>query len=172
MKSNVSATLLYQMKTSLVEADFSVALKKLTFRAFPVQTRILLQKSSVFWKLGMWLPLCWWEALRGHSAVRCARLPSSWSKCPIPDYLAVMLVRSWLCKSYCLSTGVSPEQKPQKRNSEEMLLPEGCRSYFQIIFVLTNLSRVFHVFLQYFFLCFVCLLNLEVVTVVSVVVLD
>lgn len=58
MKSNVSATLLYQMKTSLVKADFSVAVIKLTFRAFSVQTGIVLQKSSVFWKLGMWLPLC------------------------------------------------------------------------------------------------------------------
>lgn len=40
MKSNVSATVLYQIEMALVKADFSVAIIKLTFKAFLVQTGI------------------------------------------------------------------------------------------------------------------------------------
>lgn len=36
----MSATVLYQIKTALVKADFSVAIVKLTFKAFLVQTGI------------------------------------------------------------------------------------------------------------------------------------
>lgn len=39
MKPNVSATLLYQMKTALVKADFSVAIIELTLRSFPCAHR-------------------------------------------------------------------------------------------------------------------------------------
>lgn len=47
MKSNVSAALLYQITMALVEADFSVAIMELTFKAFLVQTEIG-ATSSVF----------------------------------------------------------------------------------------------------------------------------
>lgn len=40
MKSNVSATVLYQINTALVKADFYVAIIKLTFKAFLVQSEI------------------------------------------------------------------------------------------------------------------------------------
>lgn len=57
MKPNMSAVLLYQITMALVEADFSVAIIELTFKAFLVQTEIG-ATSSVLSELSIWVPLC------------------------------------------------------------------------------------------------------------------
>ena len=65
MKSNVSVTLLYQIKTALVKADFSVAIMEVTFKAFLVQTGIGATRKFSLLRAGYMAPIMLMGGTRG-----------------------------------------------------------------------------------------------------------
>lgn len=146
MKSNVSATVLFQIKMPLLKADFAFIMK-LTFKAFLVHTGISVARKFVFWKLNAWLPVCCWEALEG--SLGCEMHLPAWSVIPLPhswlsgsDAIKELFPQMLQFVSWCQSwTGIAAKKFTG--------LAEGCTSYSEILFVLKNVGWIFPIFLQY-----------------------